>query len=108
VRRWRFGADAMRRLLIGLVRGYQLFFSAWLGSGCRFEPTCSTYAIQALQRHGAWAGSGLTARRLLRCHPACSGGCDPVPEQLHAWAPGWLTRATNTSSPLPPTESKTS
>ena len=94
----------MRRLFVGLVRGYQLFFSAWVGAGCRFEPSCSAYAIEALQRHGALAGSGLTARRLLRCHPGCSGGCDPVPAQLTAWAPGWLTRAATAPSPSLPTE----
>lgn len=94
----------MRGLLIGLVRGYQLLFSAWLGAGCRFEPTCSAYSIQALRRHGAWAGSCLTVNRLLRCHPGCVGGCDSVPEQLGAWAPGWLTRAAAASSSSLPTE----
>lgn len=70
----------MRRLLIGLVKGYRLLLSPWLGAGCRFEPTCSVYAIGALERHGALAGSYLAARRILRCHPGCAGGCDPVPE----------------------------
>jgi uncharacterized protein len=97
-----------RRLLIAVVRGYQLLFSAWVGSGCRFEPTCSAYAIQALQRHGALAGSGLTARRLLRCHPGCAGGCDPVPDQLGAWVPGWLTRGATASSPSMPCETNKS
>lgn len=64
---------------MGLVRGYQLFFSPWLGSSCRFEPTCSHYALQALAVHGAARGSLLAARRLLRCHPGCAGGFDPVP-----------------------------
>ncbi len=72
----------MRRLLIALVRGYRLLLSPWLGSACRFEPTCSRYAIEALERHGAAAGSYLTLRRLARCHPWCDGGHDPVPEQL--------------------------
>ena len=94
----------MRGLLIALVRGYQLLFSAWVGGGCRFEPSCSAYSIQALRRHGALAGSGLTVRRLLRCHPGCAGGCDPVPEQLGTWAPGWLTRAATASSSSMPTE----
>ena len=71
----------IRRLLIGLVRGYRLFFSPWLGSSCRFEPTCSLYALEALQRHGALTGSRLTAGRLLRCHPWCAGGHDPVPAE---------------------------
>jgi len=71
----------MRSLLIGLVRGYRLLLSPWLGSSCRFEPTCSQYALQALQAHGAAAGSYLTLARLARCHPWCKGGCDPVPQE---------------------------
>lgn len=74
---------ALRRLpaalLIGLVRGYRFFLSPWLGSSCRFEPTCSRYALDALERHGAATGSYLTLRRLARCHPWCDGGHDPVP-----------------------------
>jgi putative membrane protein insertion efficiency factor len=66
-------------LLIGLVKGYRLFLSPWLGSACRFEPTCSAYSLQALQQHGAAVGSYLTLRRLARCHPWCDGGHDPVP-----------------------------
>jgi len=69
----------VRRALITLVRGYRLLLSPWLGNACRFEPTCSVYAIEALERHGALAGSYLAGRRLLRCHPWCDGGCDPVP-----------------------------
>jgi putative membrane protein insertion efficiency factor len=67
-------------LLIALVCGYRLFFKAWLGNACRFEPSCSAYALLALQRHGAARGCGLTAWRLLRCHPGCAGGHDPVPQ----------------------------
>jgi hypothetical protein len=63
-----------------LVRSYRLFLSPWLGNQCRFEPTCSVYALGALQRHGALRGGWLTAGRLLRCHPWCAGGHDPVPE----------------------------
>ncbi|VTU39342.1 membrane protein insertion efficiency factor YidD [Variovorax sp. RA8] len=69
----------MKALLIGLVKGYRLLLSPWLGQGCRFEPTCSVYAIEALERHGAAAGSYLTLRRLARCQPWCQGGHDPVP-----------------------------
>jgi len=65
--------------LIALVKGYRLVLSPWLGNSCRFEPTCSVYAIEALERHGALTGSYLAARRLVRCHPWCDGGCDPVP-----------------------------
>jgi len=71
--------SAPRAGLIMLVRGYRLFLSPWLGSQCRFEPTCSRYAIEALERHGAAAGSYLTTTRLLRCHPWCEGGLDAVP-----------------------------
>ena len=72
----------MRRILIGLVKGYRLLLSPWLGASCRFEPTCSQYSLQALEKHGAAAGSYLTVRRLARCHPWCEGGHDPVPQQL--------------------------
>ena len=68
-----------RQGLVLLVKGYRLLLKPWVGNACRFEPTCSAYAIQALESHGAAAGSLLTARRLLRCHPGCAGGCDPVP-----------------------------
>ena len=67
--------------LIGLVKGYRLMLSPWLGSACRFEPTCSVYSLQALQSHGAAAGSYLTLARLARCHPWCTGGSDPVPNE---------------------------
>ena len=69
----------VKRLLMGLVKGYRFFLSPWLGSACRFEPSCSRYALDALQLHGAAAGSYLVTRRLLRCHPWCDGGLDPVP-----------------------------
>jgi len=79
---------APQRLLILLVKGYRLFFSAWIGSVCRFYPSCSAYSLQALQDHGALAGSYLTVRRLARCHPWCNGGHDPVPARV----PGFFTR----------------
>lgn len=72
----------MRRLLMGVVKGYRLLLSPWLGSSCRFTPTCSAYALEALERHGAAAGSYLTAARIARCHPWCAGGHDPVPEKI--------------------------
>ena len=68
-----------QKTLVTLVRGYRLFLSPWLGSSCRFAPTCSMYAIEALERHGAIAGSALTVGRIARCHPWCAGGHDPVP-----------------------------
>ena len=69
----------MRWFLIRLVQAYRLLLSPWLGSACRFETTCSIYALQALETHGAGFGSYLTLRRLARCHPWCAGGVDPVP-----------------------------
>ena len=72
----------MQSVLIALVRGYRLFLSPWLGSSCRFEPTCSLYSLEALKRHGAMRGSYLTLHRLMRCHPWCVGGHDPVPPTL--------------------------
>lgn len=72
-------------LLIGLVRGYRLLLKPWLGSACRFEPTCSAYTLLALQRHGALRGAALGSWRLLRCHPWCDGGCDPVPDTFAPW-----------------------
>jgi putative membrane protein insertion efficiency factor len=69
----------MRWLLIFFVRGYQVVISPLLPSTCRFYPSCSAYAIEALQRHGALRGSRLTIGRLARCHPFNPGGYDPVP-----------------------------
>ena len=71
----------VRDALMGLVRAYRLLLSPWLGSACRFDPTCSVYSLHALEKHGAAAGSYLTVARLLRCHPWCAGGHDPVPEK---------------------------
>jgi putative membrane protein insertion efficiency factor len=68
-----------QKILIGIVQAYRWFLSPWLGSACRFTPTCSAYALEALQQHGAGRGSVLTVRRLMRCHPWCDGGHDPVP-----------------------------
>jgi uncharacterized protein len=80
LQRWRGRvAKLLQHGLIALVQGYRLFFKAWLGNRCRFEPSCSAYALQALRQHGAAAGAVLTTRRLLRCHPGCEGGHDPVP-----------------------------
>ncbi len=88
-------AEWPRRALIGLVKGYRLLLSPWLGNSCRFEPTCSVYAIGALQRHGALAGTYLMLHRIGRCGPWCAGGCDPVPASL----PRLFTRLIPSSSP---------
>jgi putative membrane protein insertion efficiency factor len=69
----------MRWLLIFLVRGYQMVISPLLPPTCRFYPSCSAYAVEALERYGAWRGGKLTLRRLGRCHPFHPGGYDPVP-----------------------------
>ena len=69
----------MQRLIIFLVRGYQRWISPWLPPRCRFYPTCSAYCLEAVEVHGARSGAWLGLRRLLRCHPFCKGGYDPVP-----------------------------
>lgn len=69
----------IQRGLMAVVKAYRYLLSPWLGSACRFSPTCSLYALEALQVHGAAKGSYLAARRILRCHPGCAGGVDPVP-----------------------------
>lgn len=71
----------MKTLLIWLVKGYQYLISPLLGPRCRFYPSCSNYAIEALQLHGVLRGSWLALRRILRCHPLNPGGIDPVPEK---------------------------
>lgn len=65
--------------LIGLVAIYRVAISPWLGGNCRFQPTCSEYAIEALRRHGALQGSWLAAKRIGRCHPWGGAGYDPLP-----------------------------
>jgi putative membrane protein insertion efficiency factor len=67
------------RLLLGLVRGYQLLVSPLLPSACRYYPTCSRYAAEALEHYGASRGAALAVRRVLRCHPWGGHGYDPVP-----------------------------
>ena len=66
-------------VLMGMVKAYRLLLSPWLGSNCRFTPSCSVYSLQALHQHGAARGSYLTLCRLTRCQPWCEGGHDPVP-----------------------------
>ncbi len=71
--------NALTRLTILLVRAYQLLLRPIIGAHCRFEPSCSHYAIEALETHGAARGASLAARRILRCNPWHKGGLDPVP-----------------------------
>lgn len=77
--------------LIQLVRLYRLTLSPWLGRNCRFQPTCSQYAVEALERHGALRGTRLAAIRIARCHPWGGSGYDPVP--------GDVARADNSRDP---------
>jgi putative membrane protein insertion efficiency factor len=69
----------MKKPLLLLIRAYQLGLSPFLGSRCRFYPSCSSYAAEAIALHGAARGSLLAAKRLCKCHPWHPGGCDPVP-----------------------------
>ena len=69
------------KLLKGLIRLYQLLLSPFWGAQCRFHPSCSCYAMEALDKHGALKGTGLSIYRILRCNPWADGGLDPVPEK---------------------------
>ncbi|MCK9376994.1 MAG: membrane protein insertion efficiency factor YidD [Syntrophobacterales bacterium] len=69
----------MIKVALWLIRAYQVLISPLFPSSCRFAPTCSQYAAEALSRHGLWRGLGLSLRRLGRCHPFHPGGWDPVP-----------------------------
>jgi putative membrane protein insertion efficiency factor len=74
-------------LIAGLIRGYQLFVSPFFPPSCRFEPTCSHYALGAVKQHGPLVGVGLAIWRIVRCNPFFAGGVDPVPD-----APLWRAR----------------
>ncbi len=69
----------MQTILLKLIKAYRLVLSPWIGGQCRFTPTCSVYAMEAIELYGPWRGSWLAFRRLMRCHPLCEGGEDPVP-----------------------------
>ena len=86
---------ALRALLLGLIAGYRRCVSPLLPRACRFYPSCSEYASEAIARHGVARGGVLSARRLARCHPWCEGGIDRVPDHIHAPrdADATLTRA---------------
>ena len=69
----------MRVLMLGAIAVYRKAIGPFLPPACRFYPTCSVYAAEAVRRHGAWRGVLLSVKRLARCHPLCEGGVDPVP-----------------------------
>ena len=76
-----------RRMALAIVRAYQLLLAPFSGGACRFEPSCSVYAMEAIEQHGALRGSWLAVRRLARCHPFARPGLDPVPPSVSS-APG--------------------
>lgn len=71
--------DMLKKILIAPIRFYRYFISPWTGNSCRFTPSCSIYAIQAIETHGPIKGVYLGVNRICRCHPWCKGGEDPVP-----------------------------
>jgi putative membrane protein insertion efficiency factor len=92
--------------LLLALRAYQLGISPFLGQNCRFYPSCSEYARQAIELHGAARGTLLAARRLCRCHPWHAGGCDPVPAPATARPAVDVAAAgaTNFTPPVPPSK----
>jgi putative membrane protein insertion efficiency factor len=75
--------DLPRRIVLSLIRGYRYFLSPFFGQHCRFHPTCSAYAIEAIEQHGLTKGLWFALRRIGRCHPLAEGGVDPVPTAGH-------------------------
>src|SRR5258706_2223555 len=75
-----------------VIRGYQLLVAPILPPSCRYYPSCSHYAAEAVERHGVWRGLGLASRPLLRCHPLVGSGYDPVPPEPYLQAPGPYAR----------------
>jgi len=87
--------SAGARMLMAVIAGYRKFISPLLGPHCRFAPSCSAYALEALRQHGALRGSWLAVRRVARCHPFNPGGYDPVPPAVRR---GRLSRPEGVSS----------
>lgn len=73
----------MKKILVSLIKFYRKFISPLKPPSCRFIPTCSVYAIEAIEKHGVFKGLYLSLRRILRCNPLSKGGYDPVPEEFH-------------------------
>ena len=82
-----YGRDAAVLVFVFLIRGYQAIVRPLLAGSCKYCPTCSEYAIEALQTHGLWRGVLLSAQRLCRCHPFTRGGIDPVPPTIASRRP---------------------
>lgn len=93
----------MKRVLLAAIRAYQFLLSPWVGGSCRFWPTCSEYAREAIDRHGALRGGWMTIARLARCHPYGAGGVDPVPERFR-----WRCWCGRTEAHAPTTNEATS
>jgi putative membrane protein insertion efficiency factor len=89
----RIGRRGAQALMVVAVHAYRVGLSPHLGGACRYEPSCSAYALEALRLHGPWRGAALAARRVARCHPFRPGGLDPVP------APGEIGRRAASSRP---------
>ena len=81
----------MQKILVILLKGYQYLVSPWFGQTCRFYPSCSCYAIEAVEKRGVLMGLWLTVRRIGRCHPWHPGGFDPVPKKCEAKLHGELS-----------------
>lgn len=77
-----FVATVAKKIVTAFIRAYQLFISPLLGPRCRFYPSCSNYAIEAINQHGVIKGCWLASKRLLKCHPLNPGGYDPVPSDI--------------------------
>ena len=92
----------MRYLLIGFLRTYRMLISPLYGQVCRYHPSCSAYALEAVTLHGSLRGSGYAVRRLTRCHPWSAGGYDPVPASLTDPPP----TASQSTEPTAPSDSK--
>ena len=90
-----------QQVLMAGVRADRLLLSPWLGSSCRFDPTCSAYSLQALEIHGAAVGTYMTFKRLVRCNPLCAGGHDPVPQRTDSLFASCLTGASHPAATLP-------